>query len=45
MLGHHAISTKLDDRDLYVRVRGGCGRGFLGEECDGHCGVNEGGLI
>ncbi len=45
MRGHHAIPARLDDKDLYVGIRGGCGQGFLGEERDGCCGVDEGGLI
>jgi hypothetical protein len=31
--------------NLYIGVRGGRGRGFLGEECDGCFGVDEGSLI
>jgi hypothetical protein len=45
MHGHHAIPARLNDGDLYVGVRGGHGRGSLGEECDGCCAVDEGSLI
>jgi hypothetical protein len=45
MRGCHAIPARLDDGNLYIRAREGCGQGFLSEECDGCCGVDEGGLI
>ncbi len=45
MHGCHAIPARLDARDLYVGIRGGCGQGFLGVEHDGRCGVDEVGLI
>jgi hypothetical protein len=45
MHGCHAIPPRLDDGDLYIGIRGGCGQGFLSEEHDRCCGVNEGGLI
>jgi hypothetical protein len=32
MHGHHVIPAKLDDKDLYVGLRGGRCWGLLGEE-------------
>ncbi len=45
MHGRHAIPARLDDRDLYIGIRGGCGRGFLSVEHDVCRGVDEGSLI
>jgi hypothetical protein len=43
--GCHAISARLDNRDLYFGLDGGCRRSLLCDEGDGHSGVNEGGMI
>ncbi len=45
MRGCHAILARLDDGDMYIGIRDGRGRVFLGDEHDGLCCVNEGGLI
>jgi hypothetical protein len=45
MCGHHAIPAGLDDGDLYIGVKGGCGWGLLGEKHNGCCSVNEGVMI
>ncbi len=45
MSGRHAISARLDNEDLYVRLCGRCCRSLLCVEGDGRSGVDEGGMI
>jgi hypothetical protein len=43
--GCHAISARLDNRDLYLWLCDRHRRGLLLEEGDGHSGVDEGGMF
>ncbi len=45
MSGCHAISARLDDRDLCSELCGRCHRSLLHEEGDGPSSVNEGGMF